>query len=311
MGEVVAHAWQRVNRSTLGPAARSRQAGMSPYGRPGGTHVGRPGARWFWHRQLKKPFFGRFMGQGWRWPADVSEEGWQRVAIESGSHSTLSALLRTADGAARGVVVCAHPMGLAAKGFWLRHGHAEALVAEGFHVLAFDFNGFGESPSTNFDWPADLMAAGQWARDAFAGLPVHVLGASFGAMIALDALGAPDYPFERVVAEGCAPTLPMFWKQFPAAHAVLQAGRLIAPSVERKLRPELGMARLPAHVRVMLVHSHGDPWTPVAHGERLAAAAPAGRHIERTVLQGAEHTHGLRDERGRYWPAVRDFLAAE
>ena len=287
MGEVVAQAWQR-------------------------AHSGRDGARWFWHRQLKKPFFGRFMGQGWRWPADVGEEGWHRVAIASGSHATLQGLLRSPeDGQARGVVVCAHPMGLAAKGFWLRHGHAEALLAEGFHVLAFDFNGFGESPSTNFDWPADLMAAGRWARDRFAGLPVHLLGASFGAMIALDALGAPDYPFQRVVAEGCAPTLPMFWKQFPVAHAVLQMGRLIAPSVEKKLRPELGMARMPAGVRVLLVHSHGDPWTPVAHGDRLAAAAPAGRHIERTVLQRAEHTHGLRDERERYWPAVRDFLAAE
>jgi len=287
MGEVVAQAWQR-------------------------AHSGRPEARWFWHRQLKKPFFGRFMGQGWRWPADVGQEGWQRVAIASGSHAELQGVLRpTEESQARGVVVCAHPMGLAAKGFWLRHGHAEALLAEGFHVLAFDFNGFGESPSTNFDWPADLMAAGQWARDRFEGLPVHLLGASFGAMIALDALGAPDYPFERVVAEGCAPTLPMFWKQFPVAHAVLQMGRLVAPSVEKKLRPELGMARMPAGVRVLLVHSHGDPWTPVAHGDRLAAAAPAGRHIERTVLQRAEHTHGLRDERERYWPAVRDFLTAE
>jgi pimeloyl-ACP methyl ester carboxylesterase len=287
MGEVVAPSWLRAK--SVGPAAR-----------------------WFWHRQLKKPFFGRFMGRGWRWPADVPEEGWQRVAIESGSHSTLAALLRSPQGRdARGVVVCAHPMGLAAKGFWLRHGHADALLAEGFHVLAFDFNGFGESPSTNFDWPADLMAAGRWARRRFEGLPVHVLGASFGAMMALDALGAEDYPFDRVVAEGCAPTLPMFWKQFPVAHAVLQLGRVVAPSVERKLRPELGMARMPSHVRVMLVHSHGDRWTPVSHGERLAAAAPVGRHIERTVLQRAEHTHGLRDERERYWPAVQAFLAAE
>jgi uncharacterized protein len=287
MGEVVAQGWQR-----NAPARHE--------------------ARWFLHRQLKKPFFGRFMGQGWRWPSGVPEDGWQRVTIDSGSDTRLAGVLKASTAAApRGIVVCAHPMGLAAKGFWLRGGHAQALLDEGFHVLAFDFNGFGESPSTNFDWPAELMAAGQWARRQFPGLPAHVLGASFGAMIALDALGAPDYPFERVVAEGCAPTMPMFWKNFPVAHAVLQLGRLVAPGVERRLRPELGMSRLPPHVRVLLVHSHGDRWTPVSHGQRLQAAAPPGRHVEQTVLQRADHTHGMRDERESYWPAVQAFLAAE
>lgn len=291
MGELVGSTWPR--SAATSPAAR-------------------PDARWFWHRQLKKPFFGRFMGQGWRWPADVSQEGWQRVAIESDSHSTLAGLMRsTSLETPRGMVVLAHPMGLAAKGFWLRHGHAQALLEAGFHVLSFDFNGFGESPSTNFDWPADLVAAGRWARRQFPGLPVHVVGASFGAMITLDTLGDAGFPFERVVAEGAAPTLPMFWKNFPLAHAVLQLGRWVAPRIERRLRPELGMTQLPVNVRLLLVHSHGDRWTPVAHGDRLAAAAPAGRRVERLVLQRADHTHGMRDERDHYWPAIQAFLCAD
>src|SRR5688572_26397595 len=104
--------------------------------------------RWWPHHQMKKPFFGRFM-QPWRWPADVSTAGWERFAIASPSGSRLATLMKQAP-EGRGVVVCAHPMGLAAKGFWLRQGHADALLAAGYHVLAFDFNGFGESPSTSF-----------------------------------------------------------------------------------------------------------------------------------------------------------------
>ena len=45
-----------------------------------GMTSGRSGARWWWHRQLKKPFFGRFM-KAWRWPQGVPAEGWQRVTI--------------------------------------------------------------------------------------------------------------------------------------------------------------------------------------------------------------------------------------
>lgn len=269
------------------------------------------GARWFWHRQLKKPFFGRFM-KPWRWPQGVPEEGWQRVSVPSASHATLAAVVqRTAAAAPRGVVVCAHPMGLAAKGFWLRNGHAQALLDAGFHVFAFDYNGFGDSPSTNFDWPADSLAAGRQARSMFPGLPVHALCASFGAMHTLNALGAADFPFQRIVAEGCASSLPAFWKHYPFAHAVLSVGSTIAPESERRLRPELAIARLPAHVRLLLVHSRGDRWTPVEHGDRLAAAAPAGARVERLTLAKADHTHGLRDEPEVYWPAVHHFLTAD
>jgi len=267
-------------------------------------------ARWWWHRQLKRPFFGRFM-KPWRWPAGVDEHGWQRVAIHSGSHATLAALLHECDVAPRSVVVCAHPMGLAAKGFWLRHGHAQALLAEGFHVLAFDFNGFGESPSTNFDWPADLLAAGRWARARFPGLPVHAVTASFGAMHALNALTDADYPFARVVAEGVPPTLPDFWRAYPFAHAVLQVSRVFMPSAEQRLRPQRAIAALKPTVRLLMVHSAADRWTPVWHGDRIAAAAPPGARLERLLLTKADHTHGMRDERDVYWPAVSRFLSAE
>lgn len=285
MGEYAGAAWQRVT-------------------------AGKPSAQWWWHRQLKKPFFGRFM-KPWRWPQGVATEGWQRVGIPSGSHAELAALVaETAVQPVRGVVVCAHPMGLAAKGFWLRHGHAQALLDGGFHVVAFDFNGFGESPSTNFDWPADVVAVGQWARRRFAGLPVHVLGASFGAMNTLNAMPYPDFPFDRIVAEGCAATLPLFWKAYPFAHAVLQVGRVFAPATERNLRAEWCIRQMKPSARLLLIHSQGDTWTPVFHGDRLQAAAPTGAMLSRLTLARAEHTHGMRDERDTYWPAVRDFLTA-
>lgn len=276
-----------------------------------GMTSGSPGLRWWWHRQLKKPFFGRFM-KPWRWPQGVANEGWHRVAIESGSHARLVAVVaETSASTVRGVVVCAHPMGLASKGFWLRNGHAQKLLDEGFHVVLFDFNGFGESPSTNFDWPADVVAVGQWARRRFVGLPVHAMGASFGAMNMLNAMPHPDYPFDRVVADSCAATLPLFWKAYPFAHAVLQASRFFAPAMERRLRPEWRIRQMKPSTRLLLIHSRGDAWTPVFHGDRLQAAAPAGVHLTRLTLERADHTHGLRDEPETYWPAVREFLAAD
>lgn len=265
-----------------------------------------PGKGWFWHRQLKKPFFGRFM-KPWRWPAGVPEEGWERLAIASPSASRLAAVLKLAPDA-HGVVVCAHPMGFACKGFWLRHGHAQALLDAGFHVLAFDFNGFGESPSTDFGYPADAMAVGRWARERFPGLPVHALCASFGAINTLSAIDDPAFPFDSVVAEGCPPSLPQFWKAYPFAHAVLEVARFVAPAGEMKLRP---VAHLPAAkpgVALMLIHSRGDSWTPVAFGDELERAIVPSTPYRRLVLDRADHTHGMRDEQEKYLPAVLEFL---
>jgi uncharacterized protein len=61
---------------------------------------------------------------------------------------------------------------------------------------------------------------------------------------------------------------------------------------------------------VLLVHSRGDRWTPVAHGDRLAAAAQSGAQLQRLTLTHADHTHGMRDEREAYWPAVHEFLTS-
>jgi pimeloyl-ACP methyl ester carboxylesterase len=264
--------------------------------------------RWLLHGLLKRPLFGRFM-KTWRWPNGVPREGWQPAQIPSDSQASLVALVRQSVASAiRGVVVCAHPMGLAAKGFWLRNGHVEALLAEGFHVVVFDFNGFGESASTNFDYTADVIAVGRWAQSRFPGLPVHALTASFGAMNTISAMGLPGFPYQRIVAEGCARSLPAFWKAYPFAYAMLEVMRRVSPERERKLRPELQVRRMPAHCSLLLIHSRGDAWTPVVNGDCIAAAAPPGARVERLILQHAEHTHGMRDERDAYWPAVRRFL---
>lgn len=262
--------------------------------------------RWYGHYLLKKPFFGRFM-KPWRWPADVPQEGWERVRITSRSTSRLEAIVARTTLPPRGVVVCAHPMGFACKGFWLRHGHAQALLDAGFHVVAFDFNGFGESPSTNFDFPGDALSVGRWTRGAFASLPVHALTASFGAINTLSAIAEADFPYDKVVAEGCPPTLPDFWKAYPFAHAVLNISRRISPQGELHLRPVHHLANM-RDVDVLLIHSRADRWTPVHFGDALQQAASRPERIQRVILDKAEHTHGMRDEPQRYWNAVLEFF---
>lgn len=259
------------------------------------------------HRLLRKPFFGRFEVP-WEWPANATESRWERVAFASGNGAHLRALWGAAEGEAIATLVLAHPMGKAAKGFWLRHGHADLFRASGFHVLAVDANGFGESEPASFDYPADFLAAGRFARECEPGLPVGLVGASFGAGWGLCAMARDGSPYRAAVLEGLFPTLPDFWRHYPVAYAALRASQVVWPAIERDLRPEREAGRLRDLPAVLLLYGDRDPYTPPTHGERMMRAFENSARAEMVVLPGVEHTYAYRDATEEYARRVLRFL---
>ncbi len=260
------------------------------------------------HRLLRKPFFGRFEVP-WIWPSTALEEAWERVTFRSGNGARMVGLWGAAQGDAIGTLALAHPMGKAAKGFWLRYGHADLFRKSGFNVLAFDSNGFGESEAVSFDYPADILAAGLWAQDRHPALPVGLVGASFGAAWGLCSMSRAGSPFRAAVLEAAFPTLPEFWRHYPVAHAVLRASQLVWPSLEGGLRPEREAARAVGQPSVLLVYGDADKYTPPDHGKRLQRAFGAAAKTELLVLPGVGHTFAYRDAREAYAERVIPFLS--
>lgn len=259
------------------------------------------------HRLLRKPFFGRFEVP-WVWPDGTDPTTWERVAFHNPSGATLRGLWGPAHGEARATLVLAHPMGKAAKGFWLRHGHAELFRHDGCNVLVYDANGFGESDPSSFDYPADVLAAGLWAQARTPDLAVGLVGASFGAGWGLCAMARAGHPFRAAVLEAVFPTLPEFWRHYPVAHAALRASQVVWPSTERNLRPEREAARVIGRPSVLLVYGDADIYTPPAHGQRLLAALRDTAHASLTVFPSVGHTYAYRDAAERYAGVVLPFL---
>jgi pimeloyl-ACP methyl ester carboxylesterase len=259
------------------------------------------------HRILRKPFFGRFEAP-WTWPEGTDRSTWERVSFKNGSGTQLAGLWGPAHGEGRATLVLAHPMGKSAKGFWLRHGHAELFRREGYNVLLFDANGFGESAAASFDYPADILAAGQWAQARTPSLPVGLVGASFGAGWGLCSMARAGSPYRAAVLEAAFPTLPDFWRHYPVAHALLRASQLLWPSLERDLRPERDAAKVLGEPEVLLIYGDQDRYTPPAHGERLAKAFGNAARVQMSVFEGVDHTFALRDAPQKYAPLVLGFL---
>lgn len=259
------------------------------------------------HRILRKPFFGRFETP-WIWPQEEEQQSWERVSFGNPSGASLAGLWGPAHGEAIGTVVLAHPMGKAAKGFWLKHGHARLFRRSGLNVLAFDANGFGESTAASFDYPADILSAGLWAQTRTPELNVGLVGASFGAGWGLCAMAREGSPFKVALLEAVFPTLPEFWKHYPVAHAVLKVSQIVWPGMERKLRPEGEAPKVLGNPSVLLIYGDRDKYTPPEHGQRLLRAFGSAADAHVSVLPNVDHTFAYRDAADAYTKQVVPFL---
>jgi alpha/beta superfamily hydrolase len=112
----------------------------------------------------------------------------------------LEGTLRVPDGTATAIVVIAHP--LPTHGGTMRNPLmatlARAVAERGWYALRFNFRGVGRSAgewSGGRDEPQDLADAVAHARAFAPGLPLGVIGFSFGSAMVLrwlEAGGAPD-----------------------------------------------------------------------------------------------------------------------
>ncbi len=218
-------------------------------------------------RLLKTPLFAKYM-VAWHWPRGVDRRPWEPVSIPSRSGATLAGAFACAHGRSKGVVVCAHPMRRSAKGYFLASGRAEMLRRNGYDVVLFDFNGFGESPQGDFAFPLDVLAAGTFARAIAGDLPVHVLAASFGAGWTLCAAARP-HPFDALVLE-CPFTTPQeFYARYPLGRLALDVLWQFFPRTRRSMIPLEAAERLCGEPRVLFIGCLADTTTAPAMTRRL------------------------------------------
>lgn len=258
------------------------------------------------HQILRKPFFGRFEVP-WIWPEAISQEGWEVISIPLPNQQNLAGYWRSAP-SAKATLVLAHPMGKAAKSFWLRYGHADLFFNHNYNVLIYDANGFGESQGFSFDYPNDVYHAGLYAQQRTPELSVGLIGASFGAAWGLCSLSKDDHPYKVAILEAVFPTLPEFWKHYPVAHALLKLSNIIAPRLNRELNPLAKSSQLKNKPPILLLYGEKDIYTPPEYGHRIKSVLNEITEVALEIFEGAEHTYIYRDYPEKYKEKVISFL---
>jgi pimeloyl-ACP methyl ester carboxylesterase len=106
---------------------------------------------------------------------------WEAVSIERPGAGPLSAVWYPAAAEPRGAVLLVHPWLEWGKSYFHRRGRVQALRAAGYHSLAVDLGGFGDTRREPGFLDRDLEVAFRHLRALAGGLPLHVWGVSAGA----------------------------------------------------------------------------------------------------------------------------------
>jgi fermentation-respiration switch protein FrsA (DUF1100 family) len=228
--------------------------------------------------------------------------GAQTVTFSSASGSDIHAwLVRGQPGG--GAVLLLHGVGSNRTAMLAR---SLFLKAQGYTVLALDFQAHGESPGEHVTFGAleslDASAAVAFLRKAVPSERIGVIGVSMGGAAVL--LGQAPLNADAMVLESVYPTIRQATSDRLATWfgPFAPLGRLLAPAVidivgsdigvrEDELQPidHIGDVRAP----IMMLSGTDDPYTPMNEADSLYARAPEPKTLWAVKGAGHEDLHAF------------------
>lgn len=260
------------------------------------------------YKFLKKPFVGRFMVE-WMNPLSPDQQRmWTDIETFSNSGAVIKGLFaRSKTSSPKATIVLGHPMGKEAKGYFLKSGFADFLLKNGFNVVVFDINGFGDSQNGNFKYYEDILAIGNKAQELSPDLPVGYHGISLGGQWATIAFTDESHPYQFAIIESSTTTLDEFWSKYPSAYLALKLLNIVMPRFRKKVNMIERIKEAKNLKSILYIYSESDEWTPVAMGKRFNENTPTASEL--WTVKEAEHAMIIKSEFAeQYKKKVLDFF---
>ena len=254
-------------------------------------------------KQIKKPFFGRFMVR-WQNPL-VNDFLWRKNSVKSQSGGKI-VYWYLEQPEAKATILLGHPMGKPAKGEFLKTEYPTALAQAGYNVCVFDFNGFGESSMGDFNYHHDLLSVRDEMKNIFPDIPMAFHGISFGGNWGTIALTVEDNPFKVAILESSCVNLPEFWIHYPTASKVLTWLYAVRPDYMEYADFEKAITKTKNCEEIMIISANEDKYTPYEMAIRLQNSANTYTEIIR--FENAMHAKSQESNPKRYLETCIGFF---
>lgn len=223
------------------------------------------------HKILKSPIYGEFFS-GKDHLSDVSVERvddlGEELLFESRSGAVISAVLFRADESRqKATLILGHPACVEGKQYFIDSGYAAYMKGNGFNVIAFDFNGFGESTHGNFLFHEDILAAGKKAKELFPDLPLGYHGVCMGAHWGINAFNDYDHRYSFAVLESPADSWKKYWSKSFKTRFMTSLLLLLKPTLRKNSKMLQRAATMKNIQSILFIYSESDIVVPFETGE--------------------------------------------
>jgi len=231
---------------------------------------------------------------------------WNSFTIKSKSGALIKGLWKSPSGKGTASIVLGHPMGKDAKGYFLKNGYGSLYGQCGLNVVAFDFNGFGESGQGNFSFFEDILAVGNFTAKQFPLVPLFYHGISMGGQWSTVTF-TQNHTFDFALLESIPTTLEEFWIRYPTPYKFLKLLYFLMPRYAHRVRMIDRIAEINRIRFLLLIYSETDDYTPASMGRRFKdkCRVPA----ELWTVKVAEHAKIIKSaHRAEYEEKLRSFV---
>lgn len=203
------------------------------------------------------------------------------------------------------MVLLIHPYHKDAKDYFLHSGHPELYYESGYHVVIFDFNGFGESDDLHFEFEKDIIRVASHYKALWDVSEVYGHGISFGAAMLIKALAIP-HPLDKAIIENCLDATPNYFKKRSIPLFIFMKTLFFAfPSWRKSNTYTHIISSIKKPDSLCLIYSEKDKLTTPKMGEMLASKSniPVQYHL----LKG-NHMESIKKDDIKYRAAIFEYL---
>jgi len=206
-------------------------------------------------------------------------------------------------------IILLHPYLSAAKDFYITNGHVQLYQSLGYHVVVIDFNGFGESPFIDFDFPSDVKAVVDDVIELYQPNRIYGHGVSFGASHLIVYSTLADSKFDRIIIENCLDSNTTYYKKrSKKLYYFMRTLMKLFPSVNARHDYIKQGEQIRQPSSVLLIYNDDDSLTTVEMGLQIAEKLNIPHEF--WVARG-KHLEALKLQPEAYRNKVLDFLTGE
>ncbi|MFZ1704850.1 MAG: hypothetical protein WAT79_10930 [Saprospiraceae bacterium] len=205
----------------------------------------------------------------------------------------------------KGTVILAHPYLKEAKLFFANQSHKDIYLQNGFNVVIFDFNGFGESKFNDFHFDKDIDEVVSWIKMYHHTSIIIGHGISFGASQLIVQCSKNTGQFSGLVIENCIDkSLHYFKRRNLKVYYFLKFIQVINPSYKSNSDFVSLMKNIHHLKSVAFIYGEEDTVTTPEMGNKLMAKCK----VPYQSFTGKKSHLKAIEEKNVYGPFLEKFL---